>query len=424
MTSINFHFRPSTRAGYCEGRLFIRVIHKRKPKNIVTGYKLFPHEWDAKNRKVLLPENDQPRLMYLNDIRTRMADDIHRLQTAVKLISRQGEYTVEEIAGSAKTQVGVDTLWAFSETLSKRLQAVGRERTARAYRTAARSLIAYNKGIDPQLADIDEALIKGYETHLTSMGRGLNTISFYMRNLRAIYFKAVRLRIIMARLENPFINVYTGVCESRKRALAQEQINTLGILEARMKTAAKAPVVKKYLSVHHHSLYSALMLFMFSYHARGMSFVDMAYLKKTDIRDGQISYRRHKTGGQLNVKVTEPMQDIIERFRDATDGSEYVFPVIDDQRGPARVQYENGLRTQNKRLKELGRMVGIEHLSTHVARHTWATLAKKSMIDIQVISEALGHKDMKTTSRYLASFDQSTLDKVSEEMSGLVSVVA
>lgn len=424
MTSINFHFRPSTRAGYCEGKLFIRVIHKRKPKNIATGYKLFPHEWDQRGRKVLLPDDDQPRHAYLNGIRARMSDDMHKLRMAVRHLSQRGEYTVEEIIGSLKAQVRIDTLGAFAEMLGEKLRAAGRERTARAYRTAARSLIVYNKGIDPRLSEIDEALIGGYESHLKSMGRQLNTISFYMRNIRAMYFKAVRSRVITARLENPFVNVYTGIYESTKRALKKEQLKRLSALEARMKTTARAVAGRRRRSDYNRELHTALMMFLFCYHARGMSFVDMAYLKKSDIREGLICYRRRKTGGQLNVRVTRPMHDIIARMGEATPDSEYVFPVIVSGRGPARMQYENGLRLQNRRLKELGRMAGIGHLSTHVARHTWATLAKKSLIDIQVISEALGHKDTKTTSRYLASFDQSTLDRVSEEMSGLIRKMA
>ena len=422
MTSINFHFRPSTRAGYCEGKLFIRVIHNRKPKNIVTDYKLLPHEWDQKGQKVLLPENDHPRLIYLNDIRTRMSEDLYKLRTVVDLLSRQGNYTVEDIAAGVRKKTKDGTLWSFSETLAEKLRQAGRVRTARAYRTAVKSLIGYNKGADLPLAELDEGLILRYEKHLKDMGRELNTISFYMRNLRAIYFKAVRAKMIGRTAENPFIHVYTGVSESKKKALSQQQIHVFSRLETELDSRLNRNDWQS--NGRDRELRNALLLFMFSYHARGMSFVDVAYLKKSDIADGRITYRRHKTGGQISLHITEPMRRIMNTLGNSDSSSEYVFPVIDLRQGPARVQYETGLRLQNKRLKVLGHMAGIEHLSTHVARHTWATLAKKSLIDIQVISEALGHKDTKTTQRYLDSFDQSTLDKVSEQMSGLVGEAA
>lgn len=428
MTSINFHLRPSTKAGYNEGKLFIRIIHNRKPKNLVTDYRVFPHEWDQAGRRVLLPDNDPYRAVYLGGIQSRMADDISRIRAVVKLLSRQGSYTVEDIAKGVELKVRANTVWSFSEMLGAKLRESGKDRTARAYRTAAKSLIAYNKGIDLKLEQIDEELIRDYEKHLKDRGLELNTISFYLRNLRAIYFKAVRARVILPKFVNPFLGLSTGIYESKKRALNHGQINALSALEAeivsrieeerRKGDAGGRPIVRS------RNLHGSLLYFMFCYHARGMSFVDLAYLKKADIAEGIITYRRRKTGGLLHVGITEPMRKIIRYFEDRTRHSDYVFPIIDGLRGPARVQYESGLKIQNKRLKTLGDMAGIEALTTHVARHTWATLAKKEMIDIPLISEALGHKDTKTTLRYLGQFDQSTMDMVSKKMSGIIEKAA
>lgn len=142
-----------------------------------------------------------------------------------------------------------------------------------------------------------------------------------------------------------------------------------------------------------------------------MSYVDMAYLKKTDIRNGVIHYRRRKTGQYLEISLTRELKSILSFFSPFVKGSPYLFPVIRSKE-KERVQYENGLRLQNHYLKKLTHTLGLSApLSTHVARHTWATIAKKEYIPLAVISEALGHNSQKTTQIYLASLDNRILDE-------------
>ena len=143
--------------------------------------------------------------------------------------------------------------------------------------------------------------------------------------------------------------------------------------------------------------------------------MDMAFLKKSDMKDDIISYRRHKTGRAIMLKVVPAMRRILNWIAPMTEGSEYMFPVITDPNKDPRLQYESGLRVQNKRLKVIASMCGIagNKLSTHSSRHSWATLARNAGLPLAVISEGLGHSNQRTTEIYLASLEQSVLDKAS-----------
>ena len=154
-----------------------------------------------------------------------------------------------------------------------------------------------------------------------------------------------------------------------------------------------------------------------------MSFVDMVYLRKENIRGGFIRYVRKKTGQQMEIKITAKMQEILDSFSTEVQGSHYVFPIIKESSGrPPYLQYETALRLQNSRLKRLSVMVGIKkQISTHWTRHSWATIAKKENVPIRVISECLGHTSEHTTLIYLDSLDNSVLDATGELIAHIVS---
>ncbi|MCD8079352.1 MAG: tyrosine-type recombinase/integrase [Bacteroides sp.] len=143
--------------------------------------------------------------------------------------------------------------------------------------------------------------------------------------------------------------------------------------------------------------------------------------KKSEINHERIRYKRKKTGGYLEICITKPMRQIIRYFRKHTRSSGYVFPILTDSSGDQRITYETALSRQNKLLKELAVLAGIsKRISTHVARHTWATLAKRMGYAVTLISEGLGHRDTQVTSIYLASFERSAMDELSNKLSAIV----
>jgi integrase len=276
------------------------------------------------------------------------------------------------------------------ERVIVQLKLRGKVRTSETYQATLNSFKRYRNDEDLMLDALtsDELLL--YESYMVQRGVCPNTTSFYMRILQAVYNKAVEKGLIEQK--NPFTHVYTGVSKTVKRALLLPDIKRIKNLD---------------LSLHP-TLAFARDIFLFSFYMRGMSFIDMAHLRKNDLKGGIISYRRHKTGQQLVVKVEQCAQEIIDRYHDET--SSYLLPIITSE-GDERHQYRNALHSINNRLKEIGKMIGSPiKLTTYVGRHSWASAAKSNNIPISVISESMGHENERTTQIYLASIDTSVID--------------
>lgn len=293
----------------------------------------------------------------------------------------------------------------FVKTLTEGLLSQNKVRTARAYCSAVKRLTRFCGTTAIPLTHITAALLSAFEQSLFHDGLTRNTTSSYMRSLSAIYHRAVDQQLINAQTVNPFKNVFTGVEATRKRALNRVEINRLTKVDLH----------------NNERLFFSLQLFLFGFHAKGMSFVDMAYLRKSDLRKDTIRYRRRKTRGVIGLKVTPALQEIIDYFAPLTKDSPYLLPIISAPGKDTRLQYESALRLQNKRLNALGKLAGLPSpLSTHVCRHTWASLAKQLNAPLAVISDSLGHSDQRTTQIYLASIGQDVLDRVSDRVSLLV----
>lgn len=288
----------------------------------------------------------------------------------------------------------------YVRLLTDELKANGQERTARAYQSVRNSFLFFSQR-KQFLEEIDSQLIKRYETFLRKNNKLPNTISFYMRNLRAILNKAKKSNLIPRSQECSFEEVYTGVDKTTKRAVKKGVIHKLESLDLS---------AKKTLQLSQH-------LFMFSFYTRGMSFVDIAYLRKTDIKDGVIRYRRRKTGQWLEIKITPEISRIIHYYKRETAGSEYLLPILSSRSSRSRREYEHALKTHNNRLERISKLLDLKSpLTSYVARHSWATIAKELHIPVSVISEGLGHNSEKTTQIYLASFDNAVLHRANAKV--------
>lgn len=292
----------------------------------------------------------------------------------------------------ARFQTGETTLYGFMERIIESLKKLGRERTAETYASTLRSFMQFRENRDITFEEITSETTMLYEAYLKKRGVTPNTSSFYMRILRATYNRAVEEELTVQRF--PFKHVYTGIDKTVKRAL---QLRTIKRIKA-MDLAAD-PVLDFTRDI-----------FMFSFYTRGMSFVDIANLKKSDLRNGVLSYRRRKTGQQLFIKWEKCMQDIIDKY---DSSSVYLLPVINSRKHTdERMQYMNAAQRINKNLKRIGKELGISvPLTMYVARHSWASIAKSRNIPLSIISEGMGHNSEATTRIYLASLDNMAIDR-------------
>lgn len=296
---------------------------------------------------------------------------------------------------------GKFTFTDYLRSQSERLKQLNRLRTAETYATALNSLLRFRNGSKVSFREVDSAFLEEYEAYMKSKGITPNTTSFYMRILRAVYNRAVRQGLTPQRC--PFGLVYTGVAKTMKRALSLSELKRIKELD---------------LSRKHH-LEFARDMFLFSFYTRGMSFIDMAYLKKTNLENGVLSYRRRKTGQQLFIHWEQCMQQIINKY--PPNPTEYLLPLLTNTQLDFRRQYDNSIHRVNSLLKKVGKMAGLQMaLSMYVARHSWASVAHNSHIPLAVISEGMGHDSEATTRIYLASLDSDIIDNANQTILSLL----
>lgn len=394
MASIKIKFRASQKENR-EGTLYYQVIHNRTARQISTGCKLYPAEWDETTSQIVIPTSaDESRQLYLTTLQDRIREGSARLKgVAARLARTEKDYTTDKILRLYSIPSDDGCFLAFGRELVSQLKQVGRIRTAETYTTTLNSFMRFwGNRCDIPLDEVDATLMMEYEAYLKENGVCPNSSSYYMRNLRAIYNRAVDKELTMQR--NPFKHVYTGIDKTVKRAVPMKVIRQIRDLNLKSNP----------------SMELARDLFMFSFYTRGMSFVDIAYLKKKDLQNGILSYRRQKTNQQLFIKWEQPMQDIVNKYN--TKESPYLLPIIKDAEKDVRRQYKNAEHLTNNKLKKIGELLGLTiPLTTYVARHGWASIAKSKHIPVSIISEAMGHDSEGTTRIYLASLDTSAVDK-------------
>lgn len=393
MATIKVKFRASSSKAK-EGTLFYQIIQSRTPRQIGTAYKLYPDEWNAmKNEIVVSSARGEERRHYLTTLNEAVRADVERLMAIVSRFNRTRScYTADDIVAAYLSPIDDYGLMAFGRRLAEQMSRIGKRRTAETYTTTLNSFNRFCKERDVLLDNVDSDLMMAYESYLLSTRICPNTTSYYMRNLRSIYNRAVERNLTVQRF--PFRHVYTGIDKTVKRAVSIDVIRRIRDMD---------------LS-EHPALDYARDLFMFSFYTRGMSFVDLVFLRWTDLRNGVLTYRRRKTKQQLFIRWEKPMQDIVDKYN--TAGSPYLLPVIKCDGTNEIRQYRNEGHRINRSLKKIGEMLGLPiPLTTYVARHGWASIAKSKNIPIATISEAMGHDSETTTRIYLASLDTSVVDK-------------
>ena len=396
MASVKVKFRPSTATGK-EGTIYYQIIQDRVIRQLKTDYRVFTHEWDAQSNRVIT--DAQSRYDFLQSVQERISWDIKRLQTIINQLENSHiKYTADDVISTFYKSTDEQSLFNFMQATMARLKQMGKIRTAENYSYALKSFMQFRQGKDVPLSEIDSDLMQSYEAHLQGKGAVRNTSSFYLRIFRALYNRALEKGLTEQR--NPFRHVYTGVDKTVKRAIPLPAIKRMKSLDLSLQP----------------NLEFARDMFLFSFYTRGMAFIDMAYLKKTDIQGGNLSYRRRKTGQQLVIKCEKQMQVIIGKYP-ADSSSTYLLPILKYPYHDIHKCYRNILSGINRNLKEVAKLAGITiPLSMYCARHSWASAAKGKNIPLSVISEGMGHDSESTTQIYLASLDNVLVDRANAQI--------
>lgn len=309
-TTIKVKFRPSTVAGR-PGSIVYLVTHRRVVRQITTGYKIYPDEWDEKQATLITRgnKNGDGRSQYITLVAKRIRQDMERLDAVIReQESKSIGFTSDDVVASFQGFLKSHLFRNFMEESIERLKWLDKERTAETYTSAMNSFMRFRGGRDVLFDEITSDLMMDYEAWLRGNGVKKNTVSFYNRILRAVYNRAVEKELVAQHY--PFKHVYTGIDKTVKRAITLEEIKRIKELDLSFKP----------------SLDFAKDMFLFSFYTRGMSFVDIAYLRKSNLQNGILTYQRRKTKQTLHIKWERCMQDLVDKYPMTDTG--YLLPII------------------------------------------------------------------------------------------------
>lgn len=395
-TSVRLMLNKGRRLNNGTYPLVFQVIHSRRKKLLYTGFRLKEEAFNKAEEKIV---DGTDATLTATDI-TKMNRELRKMKNMIHTRIRQLErttepFTVEDVLAQF-TRANVRQqfyILRYIDTQIERKKKLKKEGTAAAYKSTRSSLAKFLDGSDIRMPEIDLRFIRRYEDFLYNNGVAENTVSYYLRNLRTLYNQAV-VDGYHPHGEYPFVKAQTRPAKTVKRALSREDLQTMANLKLE-----DAPELK-----------FARDLYLFSFYAQGMAFVDIVLLKKSDIYNGVLTYSRHKSKQFIRIAVTPQMQELMDKYE--TEGK-YVFPIIRDNSSSEYTQYRLALGRINRHLKRIAAMIDVKiPLTTYTARHTWATLARDCGAPVSVISAGLGHTSEEMTRIYLKEFDVSQLDKV------------
>ncbi|WP_287665822.1 site-specific integrase [Bacteroides sp.] len=291
----------------------------------------------------------------------------------------------------------------FMKEVADGLQMGGNFGTAHVYRSSLNAIIAYCGGEDFTFNEITPEWLKGFEIHLRKRKCSWNTVSTYMRILRAVYNRAVDNNEAKY-IPRLFRYVYTGTRAEHQRALETGDVEK--IFAGLILLSGVNPAIQR-----------ARHFFILMFLMRGMPFVDLAYLRKSDLHGNVITYRRRKTGRPLSVTLTNEAMRIVRMYMNQDVHSPYLFSFLRSPEGTMEAyrEYQLALRSFNRQLLILGEFLGIPNrLSSYTARHTWATTAYYCEVHPGIISQSMGHSSITVTETYLKPFQNKKIDEANK----------
>ena len=396
MTSIKVHLNKYRARKDGTYPLVFQLLHCRKKRVIYSPYHLHEGCFDEKQCRVVNRRYKHTPLK--NEINEYITEMLHELHQTIEILQQQeNEFSVADVVALYKSNQDNSFLLIYMRKLILTLKEEGRVGTANSYQSTQNSIVRF-LGKDECLSfgDIDVRWLNRFISYLQKSELKANTINFYLRILRAVYNRAFKEGISGTNPLSPFRNITMGSVKTVKRAICKDSIQL--IARAKIENNAQLELSRD--------------LFLFSYYTRGMSFVDMAFLKYSNISDNTIYYTRSKTGQPLRVKIVEPLRKLINKYR---NNGKYILPILNSGSKSLYTRYRSGLKRHNHFLKILSENLNLPvPLTSYVARHSWATIAKKSGIPVSVISESLGHSNEKITYTYLAELDPSVIDTAND----------
>ncbi len=394
---VSLDTRRRKKDGSCP--LLLRLGHNAMTVPISLNMSVPPKDWDEDTRVVKKSYKGTLSVArFNNDILQKKLEAmqvVNKLHEAGTLQSLSIIELQEKIKKRLKKDNDKDSFYEYGAQVVQELRAAQRFGTARSYEDVLRILKVFHRKPDLSFQEINFSFLTKFENYHLGKGNEINGLAVYMRSIRAVFNRAIKEGTVEKELY-PFDTYKIKIAPTRKRALEWDLLKKIIDL-------ALTPT---------DICFNARNYFLASYMMYGMNFKDMAFLKKADIADGRISYRRDKTSKLYDIKITPQLKEIFSYYAEKNPDSEFVFPII--HRDTPLLQDRDILwarKRYNKKLKLLADLCGIEStLTTYVSRHSFATQALMQEVPVAAISTMLGHSSLKTTETYLKALPSNILD--------------
>jgi integrase/recombinase XerD len=383
--------------------IVLRLTHNRITRFIPTGFSVLPDEWNPEKETVVSKRIPVKEVKIINNRILQKKSDANTIILELEKFGDLSNMDVSEVKAKILNKSPKLYFKEYAEKLVKEFKKAKKLGNAFVYEQAINFVERHSNYKNLTFEQINFNMLKHFETQHLANGKAYNGLSFYLRTIRAIFNRAIDEKLIKRDIY-PFDNYSIKETKTVKRAIRKSDIDK--IRDAQFEPGT--------------NIWHAHNYFMFSFYNIGMNFADMAFLKMKNIIDGRIDYTRAKTGKHYSIKISEPTKAILRLYIDGKKADDFIFPII-KRKEPEQQMMDlmNERKTYNKWLNKIGKQVEIESkLTSYVARHSWATIAKDLNVPISVISEGLGHEDIKTTQIYLDSFDDDVIDKANELIIG------
>jgi integrase/recombinase XerD len=384
--------------------LVFRIYRNNSFFPISTGHSLLEKDWDEKKRAIKSSYKGSNSIVWLNNSLAKQkasyVDIIGKLSEAKELTSLSN-LQLKGILVGEKMEI---CFFQYTQKLIDDLISIRKVGNARIYKSVLNVLKTYRNNRDLRFEELNYEFLKQFETmFFKTEGNSVNGLSVYLRTIRAIYNKAIKEGIVKEEYY-PFKNYTIKTESTQKRAISAEKIKQIELLKFE----------------EEHPLFHTHQYFLLSFYLMGISFTDLAHLKKDNIIDGRIQFSRQKTNRKYDIAITGKSKQIIDYYLSRYSESEYIFPIINRKNPVEQYKDVEWARSRyNKKLSKIAELFGIEqNLTSYVSRHSFATLAKNKGIPITAISEMLGHESVKTTQVYLDSLPSDMIDKYHRDILG------
>ena len=389
-----------------EAPLALKVTQNNQSKKVSLGIMINPADWDEIHGTLREGVYHREQILFV------IESAIQKLKQKILTYQiQEKDFTLDDLIESNKKQKAI-TVENYFTQYNERIKTQNRLNTLNKYEYCLSSLTKFHSMNIPFTA-IDINFLEDFETHLRSKGLSDNSIATIFSCFRCVYLSALDKKLFTCEENTPFSKFQVGKLwtPTQKRAIQKTDIQRLKELD--LSSLSKYPT--PYLEF-------ARDIFLFSYYTAGINFKDIATLTLGEIDNGYLYYTRHKTKKHFTIKLLPEALSILNKYtRPNMELEDYVFPILQRDIHVTALQQHNRILKVRKKINDNLKFIGQAlqtrlKLTTYVARHTFASVLRKSGVDIGIISESLGHSKLSTTQIYLDNFEKEEVDAAMQNL--------